>query len=58
MFDLTVSLGAMGLVHSFRAMNCPGAEGTDLSRVKLGGVEDVNIIQLAGERGTQRATGK
>lgn len=37
MFDLSVSLGAMGHISSFRAVNCPGAEGTNLSRLKSGG---------------------
>lgn len=55
MFDLSVSFGAKGPVFSFGALNCPGAEGTDLSRVKSGGVGDVNIIQLAGERDTLKA---
>ena len=30
-------------------MNCPGAEGTDLSGVKSGEVEDVNTIHLDGK---------
>lgn len=55
MFDLGVSFGAMGHVRSFREVNCPGVEGTDLSRVKSGGVGDVNIIQLAGERDTPKS---
>lgn len=37
-------------VHAFRAVNCPGAEGTDLSRVKSGGMVDINTIHLTGEK--------
>lgn len=55
LFDSSVSLGAVGHIRSFRVVNCPGAEGTDLSRVKSGGVGDVNIMQLAGERDTPKS---
>lgn len=41
----------MGHVRAFRGVNCPGAEGTEPSRVTSGGVGDINIIQLAGEGG-------
>lgn len=55
LLDLGVSLGAMGHVCSFRVVNYPGVEGTDLSRVKSGGVEDVNIIHFAGEEDTPKS---
>lgn len=40
---LCLSPGPEGHVRSFRAVNCPGAKGTDISRVKSGGEGDVNI---------------
>lgn len=55
MFDVSVSIGVMGHVCSFRGVNCPGAEGTNLSRAKSGGVRLVNIIQLTGQRDTLKS---
>lgn len=52
--DLSGSLGAMGNVRAFWGVNCPGAEGTEPSRVTSGGVGDINIIQLAGEGGRSK----